>query len=307
MQYPAQEELVAPARAKSALWRFALGLILVVIVYVAGIAALFGLLVLFSGLGGANQWLARMADADSPTATLLVLATFLGMGIGPLLAARMLHKRPLWSLFGARVRLVRHFGLAMGICAVIYGLSALFPTDIAPVRNLPTGIWLSFLPLALLGVLIQTGAEEVLFRGYIQTQLAARFSSPLIWLILPSAVFAVLHYQPEVMGQEAWSMVAAVFVFAVLAADLTAKTGTIGAAWGFHFANNCGAILGVGIEGPLSGLALYVVPREQISGGILGPMLALDVLVMIGVWAVIRLALGRTHQTRPPDSGVPSK
>lgn len=293
MQYPAQEELVAPARAKSALWRFGLGLIVVIVIYVAGMAALFGVLVLVSGFQGANHWVARMANADSPTATLLVLATFIGMGIGPLVAARFLHRRPLWSLFGARARLLRHFAVALCICAVVYAASALMPSGIEPVRNLPTGLWLSFLPLALLGVLIQTGAEEVLFRGYIQTQLAARFASPMIWMILPSALFAVLHYQPDIYAENAWMVVVVVFIFGVLAADLTARTGTIGAAWGFHFANNCGAILLVGVEGPLSGLALFTVPKAQIIGDNLASILAMDAVVMIGVWAAILVALRR--------------
>jgi membrane protease YdiL (CAAX protease family) len=119
---------------------------------------------------------------------------------------------------------------------------------------------MSFLPLALVGVLIQTGAEEVLFRGYMQQQLAARFSSPLMWMVLPSAIFAALHYQPEIMGDNTWLMMAAVFVFALLAADLTAVTGTIGAAWAMHFVNNALAILVVATDGPLSGLALYIAP-----------------------------------------------
>ncbi|WP_439136816.1 lysostaphin resistance A-like protein [Roseicyclus sp.] len=293
MQYVAQEALVAPARVKSALWRLMIGLALAVVIYVAGIAALFALLVAISGWDGAQMWLVRMAEADSPTATLLVLSTFIGMGLGPLAAARLLHGRPLGSLFGARPRLLRHFAIATGICVLIYAIAALIPTGITPERNLPTGIWATFLPLALVAVLVQTGAEEVLFRGYIQTQLAARFASPMVWMLIPSVIFASLHYQPDIFGENAWMMVCAVFVFAMLAADLTAYTGTIGAAWGFHFANNCGAILIVGIEGPLSGLALYTLPEGVIAQADLGWMLAMDVTVMIIVWAVIRRVVGR--------------
>jgi membrane protease YdiL (CAAX protease family) len=119
----------------------------------------------------------------------------------------------------------------------------------------------------LVGVLIQTGAEEVLFRGYLQQQLAARFSSPMIWMVLPSALFAALHYQPEVMGDNTWLMMGAVFVFALLAADLTAVTGTIGAAWAMHFVNNALAILVMATDGPLSGLALYIAPISPASPG----------------------------------------
>ena len=293
MQYVAHEGLVGPARGKPALWRLAIGLILVVAIYVVGIAAIFALLVAFSSWDGAQIWLERMAVAEGPTATLLVLATFIGMGLGPLAAARLLHRRPLGSLFGAKVTLWRHFAVAAGICALLYAVAALVPSGMAPERNLSGGIWVTFLPLALVAVLVQTGAEEVLFRGYIQSQLAARFTSPVVWMLVPSLIFAALHYQPDIFGADAWMMVCAVFVFAMLAADLTAHTGTIGAAWGFHFANNCGAILIVGVEGPLSGLALFTLPKDVIAAGDLGRLLALDVVVMLVVWAAIRRVVGR--------------
>jgi hypothetical protein len=84
-------------------------------------------------------------------------------------------------------------------------------------------------------------------------------------MVLPSALFAALHYQPEVMGDNTWLMMGAVFVFALLAADLTAVTGTIGAAWAMHFVNNALAILVMATDGPLSGLALYIAPISPAS------------------------------------------
>jgi membrane protease YdiL (CAAX protease family) len=220
-----------------------------------------------------------------------VLATFVGMGLGPMLAARALHGRSIASLFGPRRRLVRQFAIAAAICGLVYGLTALLPSDITPLPNLHPALWAGFLPLALVGILIQTGAEEVLFRGYLQSQLAARFATPLAWMVLPSAIFAVLHYQPTVMGENAWLGVAAVFLFALCAADLTARTGTIGAAWGFHFANNAVAILFVALDGPLSGLALYTIPMGALSAAELRPMLLADMIVTTLVWITIRVAL----------------
>jgi membrane protease YdiL (CAAX protease family) len=305
MPYHAQDALVAPARAGSALWRLVLGLVLVVAVYFAGMAALFGLLALLAGVWGGSQGRTWIATGDSPIATLIILASFVSMGLGPLLAARFVHRRPLWSLFGPRARLGRQFLWAAGICGVIYGLSALLPAPLAPTQHMSLGLWLSFLPLALLGVLVQTGAEEVLFRGYIQTQLAARFASPIVWMVLPSAVFAALHYQPMVYGTHSGAVVGMIFLFALLAADLTARTGTIGAAWGFHFANNCAAILIVSVEGPLSGLALYTLSVDQISTGDMGAMLIGDLVVMIAVWGTIRWAISR-DQGRG-DSGSSAK
>lgn len=293
MQYAAHADLVAPAKVRPAFWRMLVGLVLVLLVYAACIAAIFGILVATSGLDGANAWMGRMANADTPTATLLVLSTFIGMGLGPMLAARLLHARTVASLFGPRGRLLRHFAIGAAACALAYGVTSLLPSEIEPQPNLSPGLWAAFLPLALAGVLVQTGAEEVLFRGYLQSQLAARFASPIVWMVLPSALFAILHYQPVVMGDNAWVVVAAVFLFALLAADLTAATGTIGAAWGFHFANNCVAILFMALDGPLSGLALYTVPMGELSAADIRPMLFLDMVVTVLIWAVIRFAVRR--------------
>jgi membrane protease YdiL (CAAX protease family) len=293
MQYPAHDAFVAPARARPELWRLALGLGLILTVYVLAIAALFGVIAGFSGLDGARAWMARMAGTGTPTSTLLVLATFIGMALGPLLAARLLHRRRIGGLFGPRARLLRGFAIGFGICAGLYAALSLLPTESPYSRNLDLSLWLAFLPLALVGILIQTGAEEVLFRGYLQQQLAARFASPWAWMVLPSAVFAVLHYNPVQMGGNAWIVVLAVFLFAVLAADLTARTGSIGAAWGFHFANNAVAILFVAMEGPLSGLALYTMPAQDMTDAALRPLLFVNMGMTVLTWGLIRWAVRR--------------
>ena len=290
MQYAAHADFVAPARQYPALWRLGTGLVLVTAVYVLGIGAIFGVLVAVAGFDGATMWMARMAAAETPTATLLVLSTFVGMGLGPIVAARVLHGRKLATLFGPWARLLRHFAIAAFVCVLLNGLTALIPSGLVPVANLQPGLWAAFLPLALVSILVQTGAEEILFRGYIQTQLAARFASPLVWMVLPSALFAVLHYQPGIMGENAWIVVGAVFLFALCAADLTARTGTIGAAWGFHFANNAVAILFLALDGPLSGLALYTLPMDSVPAAELRPMLMSGMGVTLAIWLVIRFA-----------------
>jgi membrane protease YdiL (CAAX protease family) len=291
MQYSEHAPFVAPARACPQLWRLATGLLLTGAVYALGIAAVFLLIVAWSGMDGAQRWMAEMAGRSGPTGTLLLLATFGGMALGPMAAVKLLHRRPVLTLFGPLPRLWRHFLVTAGLCAAVYAVSSLLPLpSMTPLPNLEPALWASFLPLALVGVLIQTGAEEVLFRGYLQQQLAARFSSPLVWMVLPSAIFAGLHWQPEIMGDNAWLMMAAVFVFALLAADLTAVTGSIGAAWGLHFVNNALAILIVATDGPLSGLALYVAPVAPSSEDI-RPLFYLDIATTVALWAVARLVL----------------
>lgn len=297
MQYQAHDAFVAPARARPQIWRLLVGLALCMLVYVFGFAVLFGILILFSGLEGATAWSARMASEGTPTSTLLILATFVGMALGPFVAVRVLHSRSIGSLFGPLRPVLRDFVIAMIICGGLFAVLLLIPTGDRPVPNLDLSLWVFFLPLALVGILVQTGAEEVLFRGYLQQQLAARFASPLAWMVLPGVLFALGHYQPDVMGDNAWFIVLAVGLFAILAADLTAVTGNIGAAWGFHFANNCVGILIVGLAGPLSGLALYTSPFDPMNVTDMRPYIFFDMAVTVVTWGLIRYAVTRKRQT----------
>lgn len=292
MIYPSHAEFVAPARAYPQIWRLLVGLALSLLVYVLGFVALGGVFVALYGLEQAQAELARVFSSERPFGTLLILATFLGMALGPILAARLLHKRRAGTLFGPARRTLRDFGLAAAICLALYAIMLLIPSPDRPVPNLDRALWLTVLPLALAGILLQTGAEEILFRGYLQQQLAARFASPLIWMILPSAIFALGHYQPDLMGDNAWLIVLAVGLFAVLAADLTAVTGSIGAAWGFHFANNLVGIAFVAMPGPLAGLALYAAPFEP-GGTNMTPLIWLDMGTTLLTWAAIRYVVTR--------------
>ncbi|WP_224816535.1 CPBP family intramembrane glutamic endopeptidase [Hasllibacter sp. MH4015] len=292
MQYTAHDPFVAPARARPQIWRIIIGLIMVAAVYALGIAVVFGGIFVAAGPDGAERWMAEMINATGPTGTLLVLATFIGMAVGPMVAVSAFHDRSPATLFGAMPRTARHFLIAMVVCALAYSLSFLFPNDVTISPNLERSLWLSFLPLALVGILLQTGAEEILFRGYLQQQLAARFRSPILWMVLPSVLFAVLHYQPEVMGDNAIYIVLAAGLFGLLAADLTAVTGSLGAAWGFHFANNVVAILIVALDGPLSGLALYTADISA-SDEAIRPLIFLDMGTTVATWVLIRLAVKR--------------
>ncbi len=292
MQYLAHETYIAPARIKPDLWRLLLGILIVALVYAVGVGLVFGGVFVVAGPENAERWMVEMVEATGPTGTLLLLATFIGMAVGPMLAVILFHGRRIRTLFGPLPRTLRHFLIAMLVCGAAYALSFLIPNDVEIAPNLDRAIWLSFLPLALVGVLLQTGAEEILFRGYIQQQLAARFRATWIWMVLPALFFGVLHWQPEIMGDNAIYIVAAATLFGLLAADLTAKTGSLGAAWGFHFANNTVAILIVAMDGPLSGLALFTARLDPASPEI-RPLILLDMGTTVVTWILIRLAVTR--------------
>jgi membrane protease YdiL (CAAX protease family) len=150
-------------------------------------------------------------------------------------------------------------------------------------------LWL--LP-ALVMILLQSGAEELLFRGFLQQQLGARFGAPLIWMVVPSALFALLHYDPITFGDFAIYPMIWAFAFGLIAADLTARSGNLGAAIALHFCNNVFALLLSGSAGNMDGLALYVTALDPES--LAHPLGILrESLSLLIVWLGARIALRR--------------
>ncbi|KPQ05808.1 MAG: CAAX amino terminal protease family [Rhodobacteraceae bacterium HLUCCA12] len=289
------DNFVAPARAYPQIWRLVLGLGLIAGIYFLWMAVMGGLLWLASGLDGLEARLQTIAQGADPVSLLLLLCTFLGMALGAWAAARLLHGRGWRSLFGPPPTVLRDFVLGLGVMVVVGGGLGLLSLPFLPTLSVATPLptWLAFLPLALMGIALQTGAEELVFRGYLQQQLAARFAAPLVWMGVPSILFGLAHFAPGELGDNAWLVVAATGLFGLIAADLTARTGALGLAWGLHFANNFLAILVVSAMGGLDGLALFELPRGTVQSANLRPILLADMALMVAVWAVCRLLLMR--------------
>jgi len=160
-------------------------------------------------------------------------------------------------------------------------------------KGLPASRWIAFLLPALLAVFIQTSAEEVLFRGYLQQQLAAKFQSPLIWMLLPSVLFGIAHFAPDTYGSNTWIVVIWAGIFGIFAADLTARSGTLGPAIALHFATNISALLLIAPQGEMSGLALFQYEFSAADEEAIRAFLPIDFAVMLVSWLAARLALRR--------------
>jgi membrane protease YdiL (CAAX protease family) len=218
-----------------------------------------------------------------------------------------LHGRSLATLFGPRDLTRSGFrSVFVKVLLVLAVLQAAPPwpsdEDIALIR--PFAFWVAYLPLAFPAVIIQVAAEEAFFRGYIQQQLAARWASPRVWMIAPALVFGSIHFlnAETLIEGLVWSIWAT--LFALSAADITARHGSLGPAIGLHLANNLFAILLFGIDGRASnGLALILVAPPDIDLSALGPEALLSgwglsqmTLTILGAgipWLAARIALRR--------------
>lgn len=285
--------MIESARPRAALWRLFLGILTVVIVSFAWAAAIILLASWIIGTEDVFATLDGLTGTPGPAGTITALLTIVGFGAGSFLAVRLWHKRSIGSLFGAAAKTWRHFFVAAGLTFTAMAIlsAASLPFIGWPLPGLDVRTWIAFLPLALFAIWAQTGAEEVLFRGYLQSQLAARFKSPLAWLFAPSLLFGALHYTPGHQAIYVTVVVVGTFAFGLMAADLTARTGSIGAAWGFHFANNTLVILFFSSQSSFSGLSLYTsaMPMEAIDG--FSMIFILDLLIVTAIWVMIRRAL----------------
>ncbi|MHA1128852.1 MAG: CPBP family intramembrane glutamic endopeptidase [Alphaproteobacteria bacterium] len=259
---PAFRAYIAPAQERSEIWRTILGFVLLLLLYV--------ILVVLAGIAiyvGGNAYSAGHGDRlvqeiSGMTTTFATSAALLGIIIAlpPLwLVLRFLHKRPLTSLLGPSRkidwRLWRGAALIVLVLFVVDVVTSFVYYDVNQQFSLLK--WTGLLLPGIVLIFLQTTTEELVFRGYLQQQLAARFKNPLIWWLLPSVLFGLAHYDPETFGQNTWLIIGTITVVGLILADVTARFGSLAPAMGLHFANNA-AMLFISTDGNLSGYSLFV-------------------------------------------------
>lgn len=293
-RYPlAFARFIAPARRYPQAWRLLLGLVLTAVVYALGVAQLILLALLVTG-GEFQVFLTTLTTPKTPGNVLFLLSTFLPMMIGVFTAAAVLHNRGPGTLIGPAAKVLREGGIAVAVMAVVLGLgAALFWLSYTPLPGLPFATWAVLLPLGLLGLLIQTGTEEIVFRGYLQQQLAARYKSRVIWMVAPALIFGAIHYNPAYGQGAAFYAMGAAALFGLVAADLTARSGSLGPAWGMHFANNVFAVLILATQDTIEGLALFRTPYSLAEDALSPAVMVADAAMLILTWLVIRRLIRR--------------
>jgi len=234
MAYAPHARFVAPALAAADLPRLAFG-----VVAIEGLYKLF-LMGFEQGLDATSGFSAHMMwYANTATGLLLQLFSFVFLALAVVLVARLGHGRGLASLIGPIGPSLRALAWAFGAVLLFFALTELLPpywmAEGQAVARTPL-YWLALLPLSLLALLVQCGAEELFYRGYIQQQLAARFARPWVWMVLPNIAFALAHWELGDFTPPAAQYVIWAFVFGVAASDLTARTGTLGRPLGFIWA-----------------------------------------------------------------------
>ena len=202
---------------------------------------------------------------DRRMGPILLLASVAAIWIVTPAVLWIVHKRALPTLFGRNRRIdMAQLLRAFTACGLVTGLVFLLvpdPSNLHATRSALTlaGWAAALLPMAGL-ILLQSSAEELLFRGYLVQLLANRFTSPLIWAALPLALFTASHWDPAALPHMNALVLGSVFLFAVAATVLLVATGNLGACIGYHAVNNMFAFLVISPEGSGDGFALFTYP-----------------------------------------------
>lgn len=290
------QAFISHAQSRPQLWRFLLCSALAIAIYLAFTVGLFA--TVFAVTSG------RLPTVDVAQATTrfsagFLLFSFSGALIGLTLSLWLFYRRGLASLMGPIRQSSQDFLRAAGTftaVSCVLGVPLILISGTSPNQSFASV--LMFLPLVAALVLLQTGAEELFFRGFVLQHLAARFQSPWVWLILPSALFGILHYDGTISPDRAFGIVAMITLTGILWSDLTRLTGNIGAALGWHFANNLLIATFIGFNDYFNGFSLRVLNFGYADAPLY--FFAFDPIASLVTWAILRRGLMRKmHQNTP--------
>jgi uncharacterized protein len=273
------EAWVAPMRPTAVPWLIAAGTLLAGGAWFGAVAVLLRV--------------AAMAGLAPPRGIVIVyLLSFAVLLLALGVVMRRLHRLPGTRLLGPEERIdLGEMGRGIAFVVVVVAVLALPMLLVEPpARQHSVAFWALWLPAALPALFVQATAEEVVFRGYLQGMLAARFASRIVWWALPAFLFGLLHWNPQ-LGENAWLMVAAATLMGLILGDVAARTGGLSLPIGLHFANNAVAMLVIATPSPLSGLALFLSPIDPDDARAVRLALLGNMTLIAILWSLYRAFL----------------
>ncbi len=293
--YTPHDALARNAATRPEPWRLPIGM-MVMLVAGFGLGSFYWTILQGLTLPLGYDLQAEAESGQSAAGMLALLFSFATMAGGLALALALVHGRRLLDLLGPLDLCWRQFRRVALYLVVLQLVIAILPPwsqDTELVRNLDTNAWLALLPFAVIAIGVQIATEEMIFRGYLQQHLAARFARPAVWISVPAILFGLGHYTPGTLGDNAMPVAIWAALFSLAASDLTARAGTLGPALALHMVNNGFAILILSYQGNLSGLSLYTLPHDMSEAESIRAALPVDLLSLLVSWLCARIALRR--------------
>jgi len=232
----------------------------------------------------------------SPTAYMLFLLVFPFSLIALYLGQKFLHKRSILSLHTAakKIRWTRGMQaflltwVVLGSFTLIGHFSGLSPIN----TNFDAGRFAIYALVSLTFLPMQSGTEEIVFRGYLNQGFTHILKNKWIAFIITSVLFAAMHLSnPEALkGAEDGILIltmSSYFFFGFIACLMVWMDDGLESAIGFHAANNTFAAIFVNYEGS-------VLPTPSLF--MASPNTAVDVPISLAAMALIAFILYKTRK-----------
>jgi membrane protease YdiL (CAAX protease family) len=241
---------------------------------------------------------------ESAIAYALMLLTFPVFLGGLYLCQKFLHKRTIISMHTAASKIDwRRMFFAIGVTWSVLGVISVIMhvTGISPLRvTFDPSRFFAFALATLIFIPLQSGTEEIIFRGYLNQAFGHFISNKWVVFIITSALFAAMHLSnPESLaGAEKGGfthllVMSQYFLFGFILSVVVYFEGGLEAAIGVHAGNNMFAAMFINYEG-----SVLPTPSAFIST----PNAQTDAWVAITVLFLIAAAL---YKTRKPIIPAP--
>lgn len=302
------QSFIHVAHGPNTIERIIFGFILITIISILGDSFLIWMLNLGAHIGltasqdNAIAYL-RALDTDlDPTAAQILLFSFIGLWAGVYTVGRVMHNQPFGTFFSPDSRIhIRPFlqGIALGVffAALSIVCGFLLVGNVRPGLE-PYRLAAIILPL-IATTFIQATAEELVFRGYLLQQLGLRSQHWLVWALLPSLLFGVLHYDPDLPDDCRMYYMASAFLAGLVLCALVWRSGNLWSAIGLHLAINTISLSIVGIEDySISSTQLWLIGKEST----VLTLFQIDIVINAMMLAFVLAPTGRFFE---PDGGKP--
>jgi len=232
----------------------------------------------------------------SPLIFMLILLSFPASLIAPYLGQKFLHNRSIKSLHTAasKIRWSRGLQAFVVTWAVLGTFTAVLHfTGISPVKsNFGAERFISYSLVCLLFLPLQSGTEEIIFRGYLNQGFHHMIKNKWVVFIITSLMFMAMHLaNPEALaGKESGLHIltmSSYFLFGFIACLMVWMDDGLESAIGFHAANNTFAGIFVNYEGS-------VIPTPSLFMATSNPKI--DVFIALASFGLIAIIMWRTRK-----------
>ena len=235
-----------------------------------------------------------------PNGTVVWASTYYGFAVFiavTLLYCKVFEKRSIKSVLkGKAVDYLTGSLLGMAVLSVIILITCV--SGSISFMGINTKIGVGTLILYLFGFIVQTGAEEIMCRGFLLGALNKRLP---VWVsvLISSIAFVIPHLSSILACEPKYAVVGIVntFLISFIFSMLVLKRGSIRIAWGMHFAWNfvLNSIMGLTVSGGESvsegPLAFSVNEGSLLNGGVYGIEASIVTTAILGVIFIALFAI----------------